>query len=343
MNLKFQNALSANEQDVPPIWLMRQAGRYQKSYRALREKHSFIDLCKVPELAAKVGFNAVDEFDYDLCILFSDLLFPLESFGMGLDYSPAPKLEWHLDTQADFKKFRPTEEAFEHIKFQGEALKATREALPKDKSLIGFVGGFWTLFGYAVDGSHKGNMLETKKRLHLFDEFVEEHMLPFLIKNIELQLAHHAEVVMLFDTAVGELSSQFFKDKVAPHLAKLAHMFPNKLGYYAKGGTLDYFDQSFLDLPWAGMGWDHRWSLPEVLKKRPHRGFVQGNFDQALLHQRPEDFKKSLESYLAPFKDLSSKERAGWVAGLGHGVLPKTPEDNVKHYVNYVRETFSKG
>lgn len=341
MNTKFQNALAAKPQDIPPIWLMRQAGRYQKTYRALREKHSFIDLCKVPELSAKVGFNAVDEFDYDLCILFSDLLFPLEAFGMGLEYSPGPKLGWHLDTRADFKKFRPTDEAFEHIKFQGDCLRATREELAADKSLIGFVGGFWTLFGYAVDGSHKGNMLETKKRLSLFDEFVETHMLPFLEKNIALQLANHAEVVMIFDTAVGEVSSTFFNEKVVPHLAKLAHKFPGKLGYYAKGGNLDYRTKEFRDLPWAGMGWDHRWNLPQILKNRPHQGFIQGNFDQALLHQSPSEFKKTLDEYLEPFKNLSVEDRRGWVAGLGHGVLPLTPEDNVKHYVERVREVFS--
>lgn len=342
MNERFQNAIQGKVQEVPPIWLMRQAGRYQKTYRALREKHSFIDLCKIPELSAKVGFNAVDEFDYDLCILFSDLLFPLEAFGMGLKYEPGPILGWNLRDKSDFKKFSSTEEAFEKIKFQGACLAATREELPKDKSLIGFVGGFWTLFAYAVDGSHKGNMLETKKNLHLFDEFVESHMLSFLEKNIELQLNNSAEVVMIFDTAVGEVSAEFFKACIGPHLLKLVKKFPGKLGYYAKGGNLDYYSKEFLDQSWAGMGWDHRWSLPSVLKNRKHTGFVQGNFDQALLHQSLSDLKVSLEQYLEPLKNLSPEERRGWVAGLGHGVLPKTPEDNVKYYVDRVREVLSK-
>ncbi len=342
MNEKFQNALKGTVQDVPPIWLMRQAGRYQKTYRALREKHSFIDLCKIPELAATVGFNAVDEFDYDLCILFSDLLFPLEAFGMGLKYEPGPILGWNLREQKDFSKFASADEAFEGIKFQGDCLKATREMLPNDKSLIGFVGGFWTLFGYAVDGSHKGNMLETKKSLHLFDEFVEAHMLPFLERNIQLQLDSGAEVVMVFDTAVGEVSSQFFKARIEPYLLRLAKKFPGKLGYYAKGGTMDYYSPEFLDQSWAGMGWDHRWDLKTVLKDRKHTGFVQGNFDQALLHQSLPELKVSLNQYLEQFKDLSAEERKGWVAGLGHGVLPKTPEDNVKYYVDTVRNYFSK-
>lgn len=341
MNSRFQNALNEVEQAVPPIWLMRQAGRYQKTYRALREKHSFENLCKIPELSAEVGFNAVNEFDFDLCILFSDILFPLEGLGMGLKYDPGPKLGWHLNSQDDFKKMKSVEEAFETLKFQGACLQATREALPKDKSLIGFVGGLWTLFGYAVDGSHKGNMLESKKRLDLFKPFVSDFMYPLIEKNIEMQLQNHAEVVMIFDTAVGEVSASFFKKEIAPYLKKLALKFPNNLGYYSKGTCEPYFDEEFYRLPWAGMGWDHRWDLPARMKNRKHKGFIQGNFDQGLLHQDFNSFKKTLDSYLEPVKNLSPLERKGWVAGLGHGVLPKTPEDNVKYYVDKVREVFA--
>jgi uroporphyrinogen decarboxylase len=184
-------------------------------------------------------------------------------------------------------------------------------------------------------------MLETKKRIHLFDEFVTVHMLPFLEKNIQLQLDTGAEVVMVFDTAVGEVSSQFFKEKVEPHLVHLAQKFPGKLGYYSKGGNMDYYSPNFLAQQWAGMGWDHRWDITNVLKNRKHDGFVQGNFDQAFLHQSLPDFKVTLDNYLEQFRDLTVDERRGWVAGLGHGVLPKTPEDNVKYYVDRTREFFS--
>ncbi len=342
MNKKFQNVLNGEVESVPPIWLMRQAGRYQKSYRALREEYSFMDLCKTPELAAKVGFNAVHEFDYDLCILFSDLLFPLEAFGMGLEYSPGPILAWNLRDKSDFKKFKSQEEAFEGIKFQGDCLRATRAVLPNNKSLIGFVGGLWTLFGYAVEGSYKGSMVETKKNLHLFDEFAQIHMLPFLERNIQLQLDNGAEVVMVFDTAVGEVSAQLFKTRIAPYLLTLVKKFPGKLGYYAKGGNLNHYSLDFLDQPWAGMGWDHRWDLVNILKNRKHSGFVQGNFDQALLHQPLSQLRVSLAQYLDQFKGLSLEERKGWIPGLGHGVLPRTPERNVKYYIDTVRSYFSK-
>src|SRR6058998_929143 len=146
---RFQNALARRAQPTPPIWLMRQAGRYHRHYQGLRAKHSFMDLCKQPELAAEVALGPVLDFDFDAAILFSDLLFPLEALGIGLSYTDrGPQLEWKLDEKS-FSRLRPIEEAWPHLSFQGDAVRATRERLPKDRSLIGFVGGPWTLFVYA--------------------------------------------------------------------------------------------------------------------------------------------------------------------------------------------------
>jgi uroporphyrinogen decarboxylase len=228
------------------------------------------------------------------------------------------------------------------MNFQSEALKATREVLPKDKSLIGFVGGYWTLFGYAVEGSHKGSMLETKKRRDLFKPFIQEFIHPLIKENIKLQLDSGAEVVMIFDTALGEVDVSFYKEQIFPFIKELALSFPNKLGYYTKGTTEDYFFDEFYSLPFLGMGWDHRWNLKRILENRKYGGFVQGNFDQALLHQSSSDFKKSLSAYLNQFSDMSDEDLKGLVLGLGHGVLPKTPEDNVKAFVEMSRNFFEK-
>src|SRR5213080_325150 len=98
---RFQNALARRAQPTPPIWLMRQAGRYHRLYQALREKHSFMELCKQPELAAEVALGPVLDFDFDAAILFSDLLFPLEALGMGLEYTEqGPRLKWKLDAKS---------------------------------------------------------------------------------------------------------------------------------------------------------------------------------------------------------------------------------------------------
>ncbi|MGE0526577.1 MAG: uroporphyrinogen decarboxylase family protein, partial [Bdellovibrionales bacterium] len=167
MNQRFQNALQGIPQPIPPIWFMRQAGRYHRHYQAMRQKHSFIELCKDPNLAAEVALGPVQDFDFDVSILFSDLLFPLEALGMGLTYDPSPKLGWRLNSET-LQRLRPWSEAIEDLVFQRAALESTRRVLPKDKSLIGFVGGPWTLFTYAVEGEHKGNLLEAKTRLPLY-------------------------------------------------------------------------------------------------------------------------------------------------------------------------------
>ncbi|MDX6406701.1 MAG: uroporphyrinogen decarboxylase, partial [Blastocatellia bacterium] len=186
-NARFQNALARRGQSTPPIWLMRQAGRYHKHYQALRQKHSFMDLCKRPELAAEVALGPVSDFDFDAAILFSDLLFPLEALGMGLEYTDrGPQLGWSLNEQT-FVRLRSIEDAWPSLLFQGEAMRATRDRLPSDRSLIGFVGGPWTLFVYAVEGSHKGSLIESKRLLSLFPGFCET-MVPLLARNIEMQL-----------------------------------------------------------------------------------------------------------------------------------------------------------
>ncbi len=336
MNPLFQNALNCTPQKCPPIWFMRQAGRYHSHYQALRKKYGFMELCKNPELASEVALGPIEDFDFDVSIFFSDLLFPLEVLGMGLEYKPGPVLGWHLDDQ-NISKLKSVEEAIGGLQFQAEALKATRDKLPNDKSLIGFVGGAWTLFAYAVDGSHKGGLKKTKKRLPLFEPFCEI-MIPLLIQNIKLQLDAGAEVVMLMDTAAGELSAGDFHKYLVPGFKKLLEIYPKKLAYYAKGVLADHINEDFLSLGWAGVGYDHRWDLR---KRFNSKTLVQGNFDQQLLFQGFDDFKITTENYLNPFKELSPEQRAGWVCGLGHGILPETPEKNVKYFIDQTRAMFS--
>jgi uroporphyrinogen decarboxylase len=339
MNLKFQNALAVKAQSCPPIWFMRQAGRYHAHYQGLRSKHSFMDLCKIPELACEVALGPIRDFDFDVSILFSDLLFPLEAMGMGLDYKPGPVLGWHLN-DSNIKNLKKVDDALQGVQFQKQAVIATREALPKDKSLVGFVGGPWTLFGYAVEGSHKDGLKQTKKSIHLFDPFCEV-LMPLLVENIKLQLAGGVEVVMIFDTSVGEISPYIYKTRVEPYLISLAQMFPGMLGYYSKGTTESHYSENLKSAPWAGFGFDHRWDLPNWLKTQKKSGFVQGNFDQLFLFQEFSDFKKTLDEYLKTYQNISIEQRAGWVCGLGHGVLPETPEKNVKYFVERVREVLS--
>lgn len=339
MNPRFQAALKREAQNIPPVWFMRQAGRYHQHYQALREKHGFVELCKVPELAAETAMGPIRDFDFDAAILFSDILFPLEALGMGLKYDPAPQLEFQL-TEESFSRLKNWSDACPALAFQGNAMAATRAVLPKDKSLIGFVGGPWTLFVYAVEGSHKGSLIKSKQLLpSLFPRFAE-NLLPLLAYTIGRQLDNGAEVVMIFDTAAGELSPEFYSRYAVPFLAALARLYPGKLGYYGKHMSEAHYAaivQS--NAPFAGIGVDHRHQLAKMLPLH-QRGFLQGNFDQSLLHLDGKNFELAAQAYLRTFQDVSAKGRAGWVAGLGHGVLPGTPEKNVKRFVEMVREAF---
>ncbi len=333
-NARFQNALARRAQSVPPIWLMRQAGRYHRHYQALRAKHSFMDLCKQPELAAEVALGPLLDFDFDSAILFSDLLFPLEALGMGLDYTDhGPQLGWKLDENS-FARLRSVDDAWPGLHFQGEAVRATRERIPPDRSLIGFVGGPWTLFVYAVEGTHKGSLVESKKLLSLFPRFCDT-LVPLLERNIQLQLESGAEIVMIFDTAAGELAPNVFISEVVPQLEQLVERSGARIGYYSKGTQPAHLRHAlFTDGRLAGLGVDHRWDLNDA-SKISQSGFVQGNFDQTLLLNERSDFETHLRNYLQP---MIERRPSGWICGLGHGVLPGTPEDNVRLFVDTVRE-----
>ena len=213
-------------------------------------------------------------------------------------------------------------------------MRATRRLLPDNKSLIGFVGGPWTLFVYAVEGTHK-HVENAVRALSLFEKFCET-MVPLLTRNIALHMKNGAELVMIFDTAAGELPPGVFQSAVVPQLERLAHAFPSALGYYSKGTTRAHLDHPlFTDGCFAGIGLDHHWDLRDAFAMFPH-GFVQGNFDQnLLLSSSPDELKRHVERFLDP---LLAHDRAGWICGLGHGVLPKTPEENVRRFINTVRE-----
>ena len=342
MNKLFHNALQLVPQPTPPIWFMRQAGRYHQHYQKLKAKHTFVELCRQPELAAQVALGPIEDFDFDVSILFSDLLYPLDALGFGLSYSDQKGPQFKRSLQDGFKPRTDLDQALSELQFQAQALKATRDVLPKDKSLIGFVGGLWTLFVYACEGSHAGNLTFAKTLLHLENgENGFLNLLHRLIeKNIALQLQAGAEVVMIFDTSVGELSPAYFKKYFAAKLIELAKRFPGKIGYYSKATQSGFFDADFISAPWAGRGFDHRWSIPELLKSADKKGFVQGNFDQSLLFLPTAEFEKAVSEYLKPFLDLDQASRAGWVSGLGHGVLPKTPEANVRRFVELIRKAF---
>lgn len=339
---RFVDALAGERQSVPPVWFMRQAGRYQRSYQAKRRKYSFEQLCREPHLAAAVAIDAVAEFDFDAAILFSDLLFPLNALGFPLRYDDGgPKLGRQLD-DVMLGRLRSLDQARAALAFQAEAVALTRYGLSPTKGLIGFIGGPWTLFVYAMEGTHAGSLIRSKTSMPLYRKFARR-MVPLLARAAREQLEAGADVVMVFDTAAGELSPAAFQHHIVPDLRKLSATQPGRLGYYARG-----IQAAHLGGPtsagigaWGGLGVDWRWTLSDVLTARGRTGFVQGNFDPALLHLTGPSLKRAVNEFLDPIAALPEAERRGWICGLGHGVLPGTPENSVRDFVRAVRKRLS--
>lgn len=340
MNSKFQAALQLNNDGVPPIWFMRQAGRYHHHYQNLRAKASFIELCRNAELASQVALGPVEDFGFDAAILFSDILFPLEALGRGLAFTESgPKLGAWSNLQ-DLSACLPLPKAKEQMAFQGEAMRKTRALLPASKSLIGFIGGPWTLFTYWIEETHKAPLLESKKHLAFFPQFIEV-LEPLLVEIIALQLASGAEVVNIFDTSAGELSPDLFAELVTPVIERISERFPKKIIYYSKGTQPAHFQEALWkeSSALAGVGVDHRWSLQEAFALFRDKA-VQGNFDQTLLFLPTPEFQKHFKSFVAQMLEAPKEYRRRWILGLGHGVLPKTPEAHVRWMVQYVREAW---
>ncbi len=325
---------------------MRQAGRYHAHYQALRQKHSFVDLCKKPEVACEATMGPIRDFDFDAAILFSDLLFPLEVMGMGLSYEPGPKLAWHLKSVADLSRLKGGEALAQELGYQGEALKRIRSELAPSKGLLGFVGGPFTLFSYAVEGSHQGELASAHAGLSdgRFSGFSEK-LVPLLAENMALQARAGADVVAMLDTCAGELSPAEYRAKVVPVIRATLERFKAKCPeaavlYYSKGTSSEHWD-SLKDLPIEGIGIDWNPNIAEVLRMYGERWAVQGNIDPQWLFLEPSELESRLRKVFAEVRSLDPKYLQGWICGLGHGVLPKTPEANVKLFLRVQKEMFS--
>ena len=337
-NHKFKNALARKPQSCPPIWFMRQAGRYHKHYQSLRKKYSFEELCKKPDLAAETAIGPIEDFDFDVAILFSDILWPLQAMGMNLEFDPGPKFKDIL-TEQNFKKLLNKKD-LRFMEFQSEALQLTKEKLSHDKSLIGFVGGPWTILSFGMGtnklGSNSINL--TKEKNFILEEFI----IPFLQKNISMQIEAGAETVMIFDSSVHQLVHNDFSSYLEKVIENMIKPFERNVGYYAKE-EVDYnciiSHANNNENSFAGIGIDSQTSLHETLKKVDH-GFVQGNFDELKILADSDEFHQALDLFIEEMLLLSQDERVGWVCGLGHGINKDTPEKHVKHFVSQIRQAF---
>lgn len=337
-------ALNRRNDGRPPVWMMRQAGRYHSHYQLLKRYNDFISLCRKPGLAAETAMGPIHDFNFDAAILFSDLLFPLEAMGMGLKYDPGPKLDFHLRTLSDVQRLTGGAERAVQLQFQADAVKLTRARLRGDKGLIGFVGGPFTLYVYAAAGSHE-KAQDAVAGIHngVYSAF-NEKLLDLLAHNMAMQSRAGAECVALFDTAAGEIDVDTYKQHVVPVLADLLARFRRldaitPVTYYSRGTGPAYWD-ALQDLPFQCLGIDWRHDLAEVLRRYGDRWAIQGNVDPEWLHLPSGALEQRLREYFGRIRALPPQLRRGWICGLGHGVLQRTPEANVRGFVCLQREIF---
>tara|TARA_B110000444_G_C18809002_1_gene581540 strand:- start:131 stop:1156 length:1026 start_codon:yes stop_codon:yes gene_type:complete len=338
INKKFKNALNNISQKTPPIWFMRQAGRYHNHYQSLRKKYKFVELCKQPELAAEVACGPITDFDYDVAILFSDILFPLQSLGLELNYSPGPVFGNYLNDQL-LNNLKPISDILDDLSFQKEALNITRDMLPNNKSLVGFVGGPWTLLSYGSGIKNEVSVPDIEEN-KFYERALYEVLIPLTKQTIEIQLNNNAEIVYIFDTNARQMADKYFMEKYIKIVhEEIFQSFPNKVAYFRKENPLLKIKDSNKIYSMAGMVYGNSTGLVNALKEKTS-GFLQGNFSPESLLKPHHEFKLDFEQFKNSLLSLTSEERSGWVCSLNHGVLPKSSEHNVKYFVDNIRQSF---
>jgi uroporphyrinogen decarboxylase len=338
-----------------PVWYMRQAGRYHQHYQNLKKDHDFTTLCKVPELATEVTMGPIEAFGFDAAILFSDILFPLDQLGMGLRYlDQGPQLGFLLkdgDHTSLATKLIEVQSPRDYFHFQKQALQLLGKRLSPEKTLIGFVGAPFTLYTYAMEGTHSGQLIATKKGLYpaqnagpsLFEAFVEK-LYPTLLQSMISQAEGGAQAMGIFDTAAGEISLFDFEKFVVPVIRRLTQDFKKRFPlcpiiYYSKLTHLPYL-KALQDPHIDVLGIDWRVDIAAALNQLSEQYMIQGNIDPAWLHLSWSQLENNLQNFYSNLKKSAPSKSARWIMGLGHGITVKTPEENVLKSVQYIQKNF---
>jgi len=330
-------ALAREALDRPPVWLMRQAGRYLPEYRALRaEVGGFLDMVRDPAAAAEITLQPVRRFGVDAAIVFSDILLPLEAMGMELRFDErGPVLPDPLREARDVEALAPVDPARD-LAYVGETLELVKTALPGDTTLIGFCGAPFTLACYAIEGGTSRQFLELRHLMYreseLFGELMDR-LARVVADHLRFQVASGAEVVMLFDTWAASLTKEDYARFAEPWtrrvLAELAGVAPRVVFV---GGAAHLVEEQ-LALGVEGVALDHRVDLEQAFLLAGGRTALQGNLDPAVLLATPAEVARRTRALLERVRG-----RPGHVLGLGHGVLKSTDPDCVAAFVEEARK-----
>jgi uroporphyrinogen decarboxylase len=314
---------------------MRQAGRYMAEYRAIREQHSLLEICRTPDLAAEVTLQPVRRIEVDAAILFSDLLLPLEPMGLPFDFvkGEGPQIERPIESSADIdalKLFEPRD-ALAHVL---EAVEITQQELRGRVPLIGFAGAPFTLASYAIEGGHSNNFARTKSLMYghpdawhrLCDKFAT-----VVADYLNAQIDSGVDAVQVFDSWVGTLSAADYREFVLPHSKKIFDAIAGRVPAIHFGtGTATMF-QELRDAGGDVIGVDWRVPIDEAWEDIGFDRAVQGNLDPTLLLGPPRRMLDQAEDILRRVAG-----RPGHIFNLGHGILPSTPVENVQMLAQYV-------
>ncbi len=317
-----------------PIWLMRQAGRYLPEYRAIREKHSFLDVVRIPEVCAEVTAQPIDRFGFDAAILFSDILVPLLGMGVPLDFDPGPRLGFQIQSRADVERLRweGASAGLPHVK---PVIRAVRERLAGRVPLIGFAGAPFTVAGYLVESGSR-DLARTRSFLARDPEGFAR-LLDFLadatVDYLKAQIAAGVDAVMLFDTQAGWLPPPEFERTAAASAERVLRALPKGTPtiYFALAPSVGHLE-ALRSIHADVFGLDYRVSLSQARALLGNAQGVQGNLDPAVLLGPGEEIVVQSEAILR-----ENGGRRGFIFNLGHGIYPDTPLENVELLVSTVK------
>lgn len=329
---RFEKACRYEPVDRPPVWMMRQAGRTLKEYLALREKYSFWEMCKTPELACEVTLQPLRRYPVDAAIIFSDILVIPEAMGMDVQFSPKLAVMPPLRSHDDIKKLRP-ENLREKLDYVVQVIKRVYDEVGHEKAVLGFSGAPFTLACYMIEGGSSKHFLKIREAMYhqpdVFHELMDK-LANAVIEYFTMQAETGVTAVQLFDTWAGELSHYDYDNFVLPYVQKIIDSVPDRLPviYYINGigNLLSRAERTGADV----IGVDWRLDLCEVRCQLGERTVVQGNLDPAVLVAPPETIRERV------FKMLEMTGGQGHIVNLGHGLIPETPVSGISAFVQAV-------
>lgn len=338
---RFLKACRREPVDVTPVWFMRQAGRYMEEYRAIRAKHSMLDVIRTPELACEITLQPINAFNLDAAIIFADILPLLIGMGLNLEFvkGEGPVIDNPITSAADVEALRmPTTE--ENLPYTLDAIRLTRRELEGRVPLIGFSGAPFTLASYAIEGGGSKNHIKVKSFMQAEPQawaLLMDKLTTLIGDYLVAQAEAGAQALQVFDSWAGALSPLDYQLKVLPYVQRVVERAKSTgvpVIYFGTNlnGMLDTMAQTGADV----IGVDWRIEIDAAWQQIGAQVAVQGNLDPVMLFAPWDAVKAQADNILERVAN-----RPGHIFNLGHGILQHTPVDTVRRLADYVHERSS--